>query len=83
MTIGSVPSNWSGRFWARTYCNSETGKCETGDCGKGVHCNGAKSKTPVTFAEFSLDAHANVDYYDISLVEGFNVKMAVSHFCFN
>ena len=27
-----VPGNWAGRIWARTRC--ESGRCETGDCGK-------------------------------------------------
>ncbi|KAM4083827.1 hypothetical protein ACJW30_08G087100 [Castanea mollissima] len=67
----------SGRIWARTMCSfngSGVGKCQTGDCGGLFHCQGGGS-APCTLAEFALNQFGNLDFYDISLVDGFNVPM--------
>jgi len=75
----TVPSNWTaGRVWGRTHCNTSTGNCLTGDCGNKIACNGATGVPPATLAEWTLDgANAN-DYYDLSLVDGFNCTMTMS-----
>ncbi|KAK6938776.1 Thaumatin family [Dillenia turbinata] len=75
----TAPAGWSGRFWARTECNfdeSGNGKCTTGDCGA-LKCTGG-GQPPVTLAEFTLNGHDNKDFYDVSLVDGYNVGMGVS-----
>ncbi|XP_017786767.1 PREDICTED: pathogenesis-related protein 5-like [Nicrophorus vespilloides] len=64
---------WAGRFWARTWCNPNSRHCETGDCGNRLECNGAGGVPPVTLAEITLRGHEGQDFYDISLVDGFNV----------
>ncbi|KAG5526801.1 hypothetical protein RHGRI_032914 [Rhododendron griersonianum] len=75
-----APTGWSGRFWARTGCNfdgSESTSCSTGDCGSGeVECNGAGAAPPATLAEFTLGTGGQ-DFYDVSLVDGYNVPMIV------
>ncbi|KAF7810791.1 thaumatin-like protein 1 [Senna tora] len=74
-----APTGWSGRFWARTACNfdSGSGSCVTGDCGSGqLECNGAGASPPVTLAEFTLGTGGQ-DFYDVSLVDGYNVPMIV------
>ncbi|XP_042501232.1 thaumatin-like protein 1b [Macadamia integrifolia] len=75
-------SGWSGRFWGRTYCSSSTGtfKCETADCGSGqVACNGAGAIPPASLAEFTLgSSSSDQEYYDISLVDGFNLPLSVT-----
>ncbi|KAL7090307.1 hypothetical protein ACP275_12G032600 [Erythranthe tilingii] len=61
-----TPYGWSGRFWGRTGCNfndSGVGPCDTGD-------------TIATLAEF-VTGSGNGDFYDVSLVNGFNVPMRV------
>ena len=64
-------------MWARTGCGS--GQCETGDCGGGrLHCNGAGGIPPVTLAEITFDAHAGFDFYDVSLVDGYNVMVSMT-----
>ncbi|XP_042500988.1 thaumatin-like protein 1b [Macadamia integrifolia] len=71
-------AGWSGRFWGRTSCSSSTGsfKCETADCGSGqVACNGAGAIPPATLVEFTLGSQ---DFYDISLVDGFNLPLSVT-----
>ncbi|KAJ0041411.1 hypothetical protein Pint_28456 [Pistacia integerrima] len=75
-----APTGWSGRFWGRTGCNfdgSGHGTCATADCGSGqVECNGAGATPPATLAEFTLGSGSQ-DFYDVSLVDGYNVPMIV------
>ncbi|KAF8049519.1 hypothetical protein N665_2190s0006 [Sinapis alba] len=83
----SIPPSWSGRIWARTICNQNatTGKftCATGDCvSSQIECSGAGAKPPATLglsisAEFTLNGSDNLDFYDISLVDGYNVPMMI------
>ncbi|KAG6777964.1 hypothetical protein POTOM_017807 [Populus tomentosa] len=76
----TAPTGWSGRFWARTGCNfdeSGAGLCSTGDCGSGqVECNGFGAAPPATLAEFTLGSGGQ-DFYDVSLVDGYNLAMVV------
>uniref|UniRef100_A0A7C9DX05 Uncharacterized protein n=1 Tax=Opuntia streptacantha TaxID=393608 RepID=A0A7C9DX05_OPUST len=75
-----APTGWSGRFWGRTGCNFEgsgIGYCVTGDCGTGeVECNGAGAEPPATLAEFTLGSGGQ-DFYDVSLVDGYNLPVLV------
>ncbi|XP_057809434.1 thaumatin-like protein 1b [Salvia miltiorrhiza] len=78
----SVPPSWSGRIWGRTLCSqdSTTGKftCATADCGSGaVECSGAGAVPPATLAEFTLNGAGGLDFYDVSLVDGYNLPMLV------
>lgn len=75
--VFSAPVGWSGRIWGRSGCSFDrngNGTCKTGACGSTLKCS-ASGKTPATLAEFTL---AGVDYYDVSLVDGFNLPMAVT-----
>ncbi|MED6208527.1 Thaumatin-like protein 1 [Stylosanthes scabra] len=82
-----VPTPWSGRFWARTHCStdSESGRfsCATGDCGSAqISCNGAGGIPPATLVEFTLAPNSSSsgngqDFYDVSLVDGFNLPVSV------
>lgn len=69
--------NWAGRFWARTYCNIQTEHCLTGDCGNKIACQGAGGTPPASLAEITLKGSGGLDYYDISLVDGFNVEISM------
>lgn len=75
------PRSWSGRVWARTLCSTDSsGKfsCLTGDCGSGsVQCNGAGAIPPATLAEFTLNGAGGLDFYDVSLVDGYNLPLLV------
>ncbi|KAL2538204.1 Pathogenesis-related thaumatin superfamily protein [Forsythia ovata] len=79
--IIDAPSSWGGRFWGRTHCTEDsTGKfsCLTADCGSGkIECSGNGAAPPATLAEFTLDGDAGMDFYDVSLVDGYNVPMLV------
>lgn len=77
--VFTAPVGWAGRIWGRTGCpfdQNSNGTCQTGDCGSGLKCQ-ASGKPPATLAEFTL---ASVDYYDVSLVDGFNIPMSVTPF---
>ncbi|XP_020115041.1 thaumatin-like protein 1b isoform X2 [Ananas comosus] len=76
-----APTGWSGRFWGRTGCSFDPagrGSCSTGDCGSGqVECNGAGADPPVTLIEFTLAGSDGKDFYDVSLVDGYNLPVVV------
>ncbi|TKV94446.1 hypothetical protein SEVIR_9G295200v4 [Setaria viridis] len=79
----AAPAGWSGRLWGRTLCaaNAASGRfaCATGDCGSGdVQCNGGGAATPATLAEFTLDGSGGLDFFDVSLVDGYNLPMVVT-----
>uniref|UniRef100_A0A453LGC7 Thaumatin-like protein n=1 Tax=Aegilops tauschii subsp. strangulata TaxID=200361 RepID=A0A453LGC7_AEGTS len=79
----AAPAGWSGRFWARTGCafdGTSGGKCATGDCGSGeAECHGSGAAPPATLVEFTLGGGGGgkEDYYDVSLVDGYNVPVVV------
>ncbi|XP_010235318.1 thaumatin-like protein 1 isoform X2 [Brachypodium distachyon] len=83
-----APAGWSGRIWARTGCNfSADGAgapagavaCQTGDCGGGhMECGGTGGKPPATLFEVTLGKGTTADdqdYYDVSLVDGYNLPV--------
>ncbi|EER88966.1 thaumatin-like protein 1b [Sorghum bicolor] len=81
----TVAASWSGRIWARTLCTTSTSTgafaCVTADCGTGtVECSGRGAAPPATLAELTLagGAGGDDDFYDVSLVDGFNVPMLVA-----
>ncbi|CAM0957892.1 unnamed protein product [Alopecurus aequalis] len=78
-----APSSWSGRLWARSGCaqDAATGRlvCTTGDCGSGTaECDGAGASPPATLAEFTLSGTGGLDFYDVSLVDGYNLPVLVA-----
>lgn len=79
----NVANNWAGRVWGRTGCNfngNGQGRCATGDCGDKLKCNGAGGVPPVTLAQVTLSGDGGKDFYDISLVDGFNIPVQVRRF---
>ncbi|KAL8088524.1 thaumatin-like protein 1b [Apium graveolens] len=77
----NAPSSWAGRFWGRTHCTLDSSakfSCLTGDCGSGnLECSGSGAAPPATLAEFTLDGSAGFDFFDVSLVDGYNLPMMV------
>ncbi|KAI9680437.1 MAG: hypothetical protein M1822_007195 [Bathelium mastoideum] len=85
----TVSADWQGRVWGRTNCsfnsqgngpanggNGGWSACQTGDCNAQVSCSGAGA-VPVTLAEFTMDGGDGKTYYDISLVDGYNLPIAI------
>nr|TKV92176.1 LOW QUALITY PROTEIN: hypothetical protein SEVIR_9G146900v2 [Setaria viridis] len=86
-TVLNTGDSWSidvpagtrnGRVWGRMGCsfiaNGTLGQCQTGDCGGTLF--GKVGFSPVTLAEYSLGGGSGADYFDISLVHGFNAPMS-------
>ncbi|XP_058735960.1 thaumatin-like protein [Vicia villosa] len=72
-----IPAGTSGRIWGRTGCRfdgSGRGSCQTGDCVGALSCS-VSGKPPTTLAEFTLNGGNNQDYFDISVIDGFNIPM--------
>ncbi|PAV18274.1 thaumatin [Pyrrhoderma noxium] len=79
----SVPDNWkSGRIWGRRNCNfgSNPGpnSCATGGCNGGLLCVNP-GVPPTSLAEWTLTAAGNKDFYDVSLVDGFDLPMSITN----
>ncbi|KAK7851966.1 protein p21 [Quercus suber] len=66
---------------ARIGCSfnvSVHGSCQTSDCGGFLQCQ-TYGAPPITLAKYSLrQSHQNMYFYDISLVDGFNVPIDFS-----
>ncbi|MCI36455.1 thaumatin-like pathogenesis-related protein 3-like, partial [Trifolium medium] len=76
-----VPAGTSAaRIWGRTGCNFDSsgrGSCQTGDCGGALSCS-LSGKSPTTLAEFTLNGRFNLDSFDLSVIDGFNIPMQFS-----
>ena len=78
----SVSKGWGGRVWARTGCvfnDQDKGNCATGQCGPNFDCKGKGGDPPATVLEFTFDADTDpvVDFYDLSLVDGYNLPASL------
>ncbi|KAH8966634.1 hypothetical protein BDL97_03G035900 [Sphagnum fallax] len=74
-------AGWGGRFWGRTGCVFDAhgiGSCQTGDCGGVLKCAGAGGAPPASLAEFTLNAANGDDFYDVSLVDGYNMAIRIT-----
>ncbi|XP_059304413.1 pathogenesis-related thaumatin-like protein 3.5 [Lycium ferocissimum] len=72
------PAGWSGRIWARTGCTfdaSGVGSCQTGDCGGKLECNGLGATPPASLFEITLGNGDTKDFYDVSIVDGYNLPI--------
>ena len=76
----TTPNNLNTRFWGRTGCvfdSAGVGHCQTGDCGGLFQCKGWGT-IPATLAEVNFDAWHNLDFYDVSMVDGSNLPMYIN-----
>ncbi|KAF7426206.1 hypothetical protein PC9H_008573 [Pleurotus ostreatus] len=82
----NVPNDWrAGRIWGRRNCDFSTNpgptSCLSGGCNGGLLCD-ARTGTgvpPVSVAEWTLQGDENRDFYDVSLVDGFNLPMSITN----
>ncbi|KAI0672378.1 Osmotin thaumatin-like protein [Trametes maxima] len=81
-----VPNDWkAGRIWARRDCdfsvNPGPNSCLDGGCNGGLECDRRTGTgvPPATVAEFTLSAANGVDWYDVSLVDGYNLPVRISN----
>ncbi|KAH9326988.1 hypothetical protein KI387_007166, partial [Taxus chinensis] len=80
-TVDVGSSYWTGRVWGRTGCafDPATGKgtCSTGDCAGLLACNGLGG-SPATLAQLVLNDREGYSSYSVSIVDGFNLPVAVT-----
>jgi len=55
------------------------GSCLTGDCGSAIECV-LSGLAPTTLAEFTITGWMDQTYYDISLVDGYDLDMKITPF---
>ncbi|MED6192046.1 hypothetical protein PIB30_006546 [Stylosanthes scabra] len=75
-----APFTWNGRIWAKTGCKFNSNwkpACETGDCDGRLACNGLIGTPPATLVEFSLQGEKKASFYDVSIVDGYNIPVSV------
>ncbi|KAJ6589741.1 thaumatin [Mycena capillaripes] len=79
----NVANDWDGRVWGRRNCNFATNpgpnSCLDGGCNGGLLCdvNTGTGVPPATLAEFNFND--NVDWLDVSLVDGYNLPMRIDN----
>ncbi|KAH8153403.1 uncharacterized protein LAJ45_02215 [Morchella importuna] len=76
----TVGWDWVGRIWGRTNCTfgaDGAGYCLTGDCGNKLECQGA-GQPPTTLAEFTISGSGEQSYFDVSLVDGYDLDMKIT-----
>lgn len=72
------PGTAGARVWPRTGCTFDSngrGRCITGDCGGALDC-AVSGEQPTTLAEYTLGQGNNKDFFDLSVIDGFNVPMS-------
>ncbi|PPQ75613.1 hypothetical protein CVT26_001545 [Gymnopilus dilepis] len=82
----NIPNNWqAGRIWARRDCdfssNPGPNSCLDGGCNGGLVCDPhtGTGVPPASLAEFTLSGSGNKDYYDVSLVDGYNLPIRIDN----
>ncbi|KAL6896733.1 hypothetical protein ACP4OV_007305 [Aristida adscensionis] len=80
-TIDVPAGTGSGRIWGRTGCSFDgsapAASCQTGDCAGALSC-AVSGKPPMTLAEYTLGGAGAQDFYDLSVVDGYNLAVDFS-----
>ncbi|OCH86745.1 thaumatin-like protein [Obba rivulosa] len=80
-----VPDNWTaGRIWGRRDCNftvTSGPTCLTGWCNGGLECDPhtGTGVPPASVAEWTLQGDMSQDFYDVSLVDGYDLPMMITN----
>ena len=80
-----VSKGWQVSFWGRTGCSGDDNNlnCDTGaalsniDMKDKLKAGGIGSTFPATKGEIKFDGYGDQDYYDISIVDGFNLPVQI------
>jgi hypothetical protein len=81
----TVAKGWHVAFWGRTGCSDDNNdlKCSSGaavsnrDSKEKLRSGGVGSAYPATKGEIRFDGYGDQDYYDISIVDGFNLPVQI------
>ncbi|KAI8063923.1 thaumatin [Gongronella butleri] len=65
----SLPDTWGGRIFGQPQCVGTQDN---------QHCGPPGASNPATLAEFFFKGSSGKDYYDVSMVDGYNLPMAIN-----
>jgi Thaumatin family len=71
-TSVSLAANWAGRTWARVDCVSSSDQSNNQQCGS------PGTPNPASLAEFTFEGSGNQDFYDLSMVDGYNLPISIA-----
>lgn len=76
--VVNVTNDWDGRMFARQGCvfNSTMAACQVCNCGPDMACPGS-NQPPCSLGEWNMNGYANQTFFDMSLVDGFNVGISI------
>ncbi|KAJ7736257.1 thaumatin [Mycena metata] len=83
--VFDIPADWDGRIWGRRNCDFSTNpgpnSCLTGGCNGGLVCdlNTGTGVPPASLAEFNFAGAGDQDFYDVSLVDGYNLPVRIDN----
>ncbi|CAM0141847.1 hypothetical protein VKS41_004453 [Umbelopsis sp. WA50703] len=66
-----LAANWAGRVFGRIDCDSSADQSNTTQCGL------PGTPNPASLAEFTFEGSGNQDFYDLSMVDGFNLPIEI------
>ncbi|MCD7459568.1 hypothetical protein HAX54_041336 [Datura stramonium] len=77
--IGGRRLGWNPSWWflgPTSFDGAGRGGCiRQSDCGGVLECKG-EGRPPNTLAEYALNQFSNLDFWDISVIDGFNIPMS-------
>ncbi|KAI9284124.1 thaumatin [Umbelopsis sp. AD052] len=68
----SLASDWAGRTWARIDCDQSSEQSNNTQCGV------PGTPNPASLAEFTFAGAGNQDFYDLSMVDGYNLAISIA-----
>lgn len=74
----AVTNGWSGRIWGRTLCAQSFACATEAPTTAALAPSSAPAAAPATLAGFMLASGGGDDFYNVSLVDGYNVPMVVA-----
>ncbi|KAJ7093874.1 thaumatin-like protein [Mycena belliarum] len=81
----NVANDWNGRIWGRRNCdfskNPGPNSCLDGGCNGGLLCDviTGTGVPPATLGEWNMNGDGQSDFYDVSLVDGYNLPMTIEN----
>ncbi|CAM0136223.1 hypothetical protein VKS41_005385 [Umbelopsis sp. WA50703] len=70
-TTVSLAANWAGRTWARIDCDQASEQSDNTQCGV------PGTPNPASLAEFTFEGSGDQDFYDLSMVDGYNLPIEI------
>ncbi|CAO3673775.1 unnamed protein product [Umbelopsis vinacea] len=68
----NLAANWGGRTWGRIDCDTSSEQSNNTQCGV------PGTPNPASLAEFTFQGSGNQDFYDLSMVDGYNLPISIA-----